>query len=285
MSLSNNNWGDGKTPERETNTKLFQWMEDLGADLRYAIKFIGYHPGFAILAIATLALGIGANTAIFSVVNAVVFRPLPYKDSSHLVTLHGNNPKIGYDGLMPVCDSDYAQLKQQSRSFDGLAAFKLQTSDLTATGDPERVQGVAATASLFPLLGAHPQIGRTFSEEEQQPGRESVILLSRPLWERKFNSSPAVLGHTVVLDNKSFQVIGVMPADFQFPNQPDYWSPLVLNTTCTKAVNVIARLNSGTPVQQAQTEFDLVRQRLDAAHHRNTSSWRVRIVFLKDDAS
>src|SRR5205807_1808330 len=128
----------------------FQRLKDLWADLRFAFRFTLRNPGFAIVATGTLALGIGANTAIFTVVNAVVFRPLPYKDSGRLITFHSTNPNLGYSGLTPICDSDYTEWKGQTRNVDGSAAFRSLASDLTSPGDPERVQGIAATSSLFP---------------------------------------------------------------------------------------------------------------------------------------
>src|SRR5260221_10322938 len=168
-------------------------MNSLVQDLSYALRQLRRSPGFTAVAIVTMALGIGANTAIFSIFNATLLRPLPYKDPDRLVILWSTIPRWGFSGPGSLTDPDYVQWEQQNQVFEQIAAFRGQTSNLTGSGIPERLLGSTASASLFPLLGAVPELGRVFSPEEQRPGYENVVVLSHGLWARRFGSDPLVL--------------------------------------------------------------------------------------------
>jgi hypothetical protein len=154
-------------------------MSGVLQDVRYALRQLRRSPGFTAVAVLTLALGIGANTAIFSIFNATLLRPLPYKDPGRLVILWSTIPRWGFSGPGSLTDPDYVQWQQQNQVFEQIAAFRGQTSNLTGRGIPERLAGSMATASLFPLLGVPPELGRVFSAEEQLPGHENVVLLSQ----------------------------------------------------------------------------------------------------------
>ena len=236
-------------------------------DLRYALRQIGRNPGFAAAAILTLALGIGATTSIFSIVNATLLRPLPYKDPGRLVMLWSTIPQFGFVGPGAVTDPDFAIWENENRVFDGIAAFHQQTSNLTGSGVPERLVGATATAGLFPLLGIGPELGRVFSREQQVPGHESVVLLSHRLWARRFGSDLGILGKDIRLDGKNYTVLGIMPAGFQFPNKPDFWIPMVLTADRGNASDeVIARLKPGITMQRAGDDIMLLLRRVDAGH-------------------
>lgn len=255
-------------------------MNSLLQDLGYALRQLRKSPGFTVVAVATLALGMGANTAIFSIFNATLLRPLPYKDPDRLVILWSTIPRLGYSGPGSLTDPDYAQWEEQNRVFEQIAAFRGQTSNLTGSGIPERLIGSTATASLFPMLGAAPELGRVFSGEEQLPGHEDVVLLSHRLWARRFASNPDLVGKPITLDGKSFTVLGVMPARFQFPNEADFWTPLLLTSDRSNAMDqIIARLKPDVTIERAVQDITLIAHRSSPE-----SSIQLSLAFLKDKA-
>jgi putative ABC transport system permease protein len=232
-------------------------------DLRFGARMLAKSPGFTAIALATLALGIGANTAIFSVVNAVLLRPLPFAASQRIVSIFEKLP--AFESNMPMNAPDFRAFSERQQSFDTLAIYSNKHFDLSGGGDPERLQGARASASLFPLLGIQPAIGRTFTQDEDQPGR-NVVLLSYGLWERRFAGDPNVLGRTISLDRLPYTVIGVMPASFQFPLKGDRWSGEPAEAWIPMAFtpyelqswgnmyndSVLARLKPGITLAQAQ---------------------------------
>ena len=255
-------------------------MSGVLQDVRYALRQLRRSPGFTAVAVLTLALGIGANTAIFSIFNATLLRPLPYKDPGRIVILWSTIPRWGFSGPGSLTDSDYVQSQQQNQVFDQIAAFRGQTSNLTGRGIPERLTGSAATASLFPLLGVPPELGRVFSAEEQLPGRENVVLLSHGLWARRFGSDPDIVGKPITLDGKSFTVRGVMPARLQFPNEADFWTPMVLTSDRSNATDqIIARLKREVTIECAGQDITLIAHRLNP-----DSSIQLSLAFLNDKA-
>ncbi|MGB6692035.1 MAG: ABC transporter permease [Terracidiphilus sp.] len=251
-------------------------------DLHFALRQLGKNPGFAMVTIVTLALGIGATTAIFSIFNATLLQPLPYKDPDSLVMLWSSMPMFGFVGPGALTDPDYAQWAQQNQVFEQIAAFRSgQTSNLTGVGVPERLLGVTATASLFPLLGVAPELGRAFNAEEQIPGHENVVLISHQLWARRFASNPEIVGKTIKLDGTDFTVVGIMPAGFQFPNEPDFLIPLVLTGDRSNATDqVVARLKPGLTLQRAAEDVTLIQHRLNPTHPHDDI--HLSFAFLKD---
>jgi putative ABC transport system permease protein len=255
-------------------------MSGVLQDVRYALRQLRRSPGFTAVAVLTLALGIGANTAIFSIFNATLLRPLPYKDPGRIVILWSTIPRWGFSGPGSLTDPDYVQWQQQNQVFDQIAAFRGQTSNLTGRGIPERLTGSTATASLFPLLGVPPELGRVFSAEEQLPGRENVVLLSHGLWARRFGSDPDIVGKSITLDGKSFTVRGVMPARLQFPNEADFWTPMVLTSDRSNATDqIIARLKREVTIERAGQDITLIAHRLNP-----DSSIQLSLAFLNDKA-
>ncbi|HLY60819.1 MAG TPA: ABC transporter permease [Terriglobia bacterium] len=260
-------------------------MANLITDIRYAFRMLAKSPGFTAVAVITLALGIGANTAIFSVVNAVLLRPLPYKGSDRLITFWGSNDQFGFSGPASVCDPDYAAWRDQSNAFEDMAGFRGATANLTGAGEPARLSGWEVTSSFFPLIGVRPAAGRLFLPEEEKPGRDHVVLISHKVSESRMGGESAAVGKAVKLDDEFFTVIGVMPAGFAFPNNADFWRPAELASNCHNAsLRIVARLKPGATMKSAQDGMTLVAQRLDAAAHKNNYGvWHLSPVRLQDE--
>ena len=242
-------------------------IADLLHDLRYAARLQRKNPGFTIVAVIALALGIGANTAIFSVVNTVLLRPLPYKDPERLVMVWEDASRHGYPRDTPAA-GNYSDWRDQNQVFEGMAAIADTSFNLTGSGEPERLEGRRVSANLFPLLGVEPQIGRVFTAAEDQPGGPRVVLLSYGLWQRRFGGDPNIAGQSLTLNGESYVVVGVMPARFQFPSSDDQaWVPIAF--TQQEAANrgrhylqVLARLKPGVSLAQAQSEMSTIATRL-----------------------
>jgi putative ABC transport system permease protein len=243
-------------------------------DLRYALRQLVKSPGFTAVAILTLSLGIGACTAVFSLVNALLIRPLPYKTPQELVLLW---QKFSAQGLnqIPVSAPEYLDYEKQTTSFEHIAAFDYTDLNLTAGDVPERVQGSVVTPSLFPLLGVAPIKGRVFTSDEFGEGRDGVVILSARLWQRRFNSDPNLVGKQIALNGRNFTVVGIMPAKFQFPlplfgiqggtfaGPVDIWKPIAftkdeLGSRGSRSYGVIGRLKNGVSSAQARAEIDTV---------------------------
>jgi putative ABC transport system permease protein len=242
-------------------------LTDFFQDLRYAGRMQLKNPGFTIVAVIALALGIGANTAIFSVVNSVLLRPLPYEDPDRLVMVWEDATKHGYPRDTPTA-ANFVDWRNQNTVFEGMAAIADESFNLTGTGDPERLEGRLVSANLFPLLGVDPQIGRTFTAAEDQPGSNKVVLLSHALWQRRFGGDNSIVDKPINLNGESYTVVGVMPARFQFPSSDDQvWAPIAFTSEDAANRNrhylqVLARLKSGTSLEQAQTEMHAIAARL-----------------------
>jgi putative ABC transport system permease protein len=242
-------------------------VADLLHDLRYAARLQRKNPGFTVVAVIALALGIGANTALFSVVNTVLLRPLPYKDPERLVMVWEDASRQGYPRDTPAA-ANFVDWRDQNQVFEGMAAMYDTSFNLTGTGDPERLEGRSVSASLFPLLGVEPQIGRVFTAAEDQPGAQRVVLLSYALWQQRFGGDPGIVGRSLTLNGEGYVVVGVMPARFQFPSSDDQaWVPIAF--TQEEAANrgrhylqVVARLKPGVSLGQAQSEMNTIGSRL-----------------------
>lgn len=239
-------------------------MESLLQDFKYGIRMFARKPGFTMIAVIALALGIGANTAIFSIINAVLLRPLPYSDPSKLVMIWQTIPanRMGIDRLPPSV-AQFIDWRERSKSFQTMTAITSVSMSLTGFGEPERVNGARVSANFFDLMGINPRIGRGFTASEDNPGSNRVIVISDGFWKRRFASAPNVIGKTLTFDNQSYTVIGIMPAGFQFPRsndmpaflkfpiQTDLWTPIAFTPDQIQAngdhyLAVMARLKTGT---------------------------------------
>jgi len=232
------------------------WFRGLWSDVRYGLRALRKNPGLTTVALITLSLGIGANAAIFSVVNAVLLRPLPFAEPDRLVRFWGSAPEMG----LPVFnypDAFYVYYRTRSRTLDPIAAYSSFSSTLTGAGDPERLRAVAVTADFFPLFGRQPHAGRTFRSEEEARDRNQVAVLGHGLWQRRFGSDPGMVGKAVVLDGKPFTVVGIAAPGFDFPSRAELWIPLgtdpqSLDCWCYRT---IGRLASGQKPEDAAREI------------------------------
>ena len=233
-------------------------MTSLSQDLRYALRTLLKHKGFTLLATLTLALGLGANTAMFSVLNTFLFRSLPYSQSSQLVRVFRTSP---YSQRWPHSIANFIDQRDKNTVFDKMAAYNFVNRNLVEQGQmAERLQGLAATADFFPLLGVAPARGRVFQPEEFEPEADNVIVLSDRFWTRHFGGDPNILGHTVQLDGKTVTIVGVMPPGFDHPilwGTVDFWQPLAFNAEQKKSrgtnfLSSFARLKPGISIEQAQ---------------------------------
>jgi putative ABC transport system permease protein len=244
-------------------------MHTIWQDLRFGVRMLLKKPGFTLIAVITLALGIGANTAIFSVVNAVLLRPLPYPAPEQLVVVQEMDVARGAADIgapMP----DYREWEKRNRSFSHIAAYSTNSYNISGTDEPERVAGAAVTTDFFPLLGINPAQGRGFVSEEGVYGKHHAVVLSDALWRRRFGNGTTLSGQTIRLNGESFTVVGVMPSGFGFPNNNVLlWTPLALrdddslNTRGNYWLSVIARLNQGVTREQAQNDLSNIFRQLE----------------------
>ncbi|HVX66610.1 MAG TPA: ABC transporter permease [Bryobacteraceae bacterium] len=258
----------------------FAWLDRLRQDLRYALRTFARAPGVTVVAVLSLALGIGATTAIFSVVNALLLRPLPYHDPQQLVSVAVTNRSLnlGVDEL-PLSIPILRLWQEHATSLQGLAAFMPLSFNLTGTGEPLRVAGARATANLFGIVGVRPALGRTFTVEEEEPGRSDVVVISDTLWKRSFGASPSVLGRKLRLDGQSYTIVGVMPPGFHYPDNGeritlfsgndriDLWKPIALDAgertdLGNFSFQVVGRLKPGIDAQRAQAELAALGEQL-----------------------
>ncbi len=195
-------------------------MENLLQDIRFGFRTLVKNPGFTLVAIIALALGTGANSAIFSVVNAVLLRPLPYGEPDRVMMVWGNNLKTG-DKQYSISVPDFNDYREQSTTFEQMASFVYEDFNLLSGDEPEHVQGTIVASGFFDTLGVKAMLGRTFSPEEGQPGANRVVVISNGLWKRRFGSDNGLLGQTINLNGASFTVIGITPPDFQSPEKGD----------------------------------------------------------------
>src|ERR1700719_2195091 len=244
-------------------------MESFLQDCRYAVRMLARNPGFTLIAVLALALGIGANSAIFSLVNAVILKPLPYEKPEQLVQLWMRFTNIGIPNDQNwVSAPEFVDL-QQNQSLSHLAAISSDSFNINISGTPERIDSAVVSTSFFPLLGVQAQLGRVFLPEEGQPGRQHVVLLSDGLWRRRFGADPAIPGRKVVMNGQSYLITGVLAPGFQMPLESDVWTPLVFSAADLNPNNrgnhnyqVIARIKPGLSLEQAHADMDVVSQRI-----------------------
>ncbi len=260
-------------------------MRTLFQDLRYTIRQLWKSPGFTVTAVLTLAIGIGANTAGFSIMDAVVFRPLAVPDLKHVVVVyeqknHGDDQQVAL--------ANFADWKRQSRSFEELAAYSDAHMSLTGSGDASQVWADYASPSFFSVLRTNALLGRLFDQSETQPGRNSVAVLSYPFWNSHFGADPRIVGRTVELDQHAYTVIGVMPKTMQYPSRADVYLPLAptdaqwANRTLHNFI-VVGRLRKGVTPGQAQADLNTIARHLSEAYPDTNLGWQARVSTLLAD--
>ncbi len=255
-------------------------MENWLKDIRYAFRFLKRNPTFTLIVTCTLALGIGANTAIFSIINAVLLKPLPFKSPDRLVMIWETLVKAGIDHV-PASAPNYFDWKEQSRSFEDMAAIFAMPEygfNLAINGVAERMPGGQASASLLPTLGVQPLLGRNFLPEEDKPGAAPVILLSVGLWKRRFGSDPTVIGKSILVDSAPHTVVGVLPTEIQSLANVDIWVPTALNRSAPRGdhiVGVIARLKPGVSISKGQAEMETIARQIAQQTGVNSDQWGI----------
>lgn len=256
-------------------------------DLRYGVRLLTKSPWFLLAAVVTLSLGIGANTAIFSAVNAVLLRPLPFRDPQRVVRLWENNLQKGRT-RNPVSPPNFIDWREQNQVFEEVAAYSSWNPNVTGTASAERVQGVQVSVNLFQLLGVNPEAGRSFDAADNQSTDNRVVVISHGLWQRRFASDPNAVNSTLMLNGNSYILVGVMPPDFQFPlgaEKKDLWVPLSfdaddLKGRATRYLSVVARLKPGVTIDQARSEMQSVATQTAEQYPQTNSGWSVTIVPL-----
>ena len=274
-------------------------MNTIWQDISYGVRVLVRDRTITLVAVIALALGIGANTAIFSVVNALLFRGLPYKDADRLVMLWETNPQIqvGFD-LLPVSVGAFDDWQKRSESFEHVSVLESVRYAVVGAGRPERVAGVNTSASFFSVVGVSPTLGRTYTEEEDRPGANHVVVISHSLWQTRFGGDPDVCGKTMLLDGVPYNILGVMPRGFQFPRAADLpsfyqlpprtevWTPAgftegQIANRGSHTKSVIAKLKPGVTFGQAQAEIDAIAGR-NAQQFADSQGWGARLVPLKE---
>lgn len=274
-----------------TFVRSFTWPENVRQDLKYSLRRLVRDPGFTLIAVATLGLGIGVNTAVFSVVNGVLLNPLPYPEPDRLVAVYSRTADTPRDSSSYPNFLDWVR---HNRSFSDLAAFRPDDLNLTGLGQPERVRAEMVSGSFFRLLGVQPILGRTLSAADDQLGASSVVLISERLWQRKFGSSPTALDQTLTLSGTSYVIVGVIPATFHFDArnfQPsDVYLPIgswnapeFRNRKVSMAMDVVGRLKPGVTLEQAASDMQAVARGLADAYPEANHGTGITLVPLKSD--
>ncbi|HKD91476.1 MAG TPA: ABC transporter permease [Terriglobales bacterium] len=263
-------------------------MNTLALDIRYGLRMLAKSPAFTAIAVLTLALGIGANTTLFSIVNGVLLNPLGYPHSNELVVIDGQAP--GYDRA-PIAYLNFLDWQRMAHTFSSMAVYRSQDYNLTGTDEGERLSGYQVSSDFFPTLRIKPSLGRAFRSDDDQLGAAPVVIISGGLWQRKFGSSPDVLGRTMLLNGASYMIIGVVPADFSFyGNQRDVYTPIgqwsdpsFRDRRISVSARAFGRLKPGVTVEQAQADMDAIARDLAAAYPQANENLGIALVSMKDD--
>src|SRR5436190_6279848 len=262
-------------------------MNTLLQDLRYGVRMLLKHKGFTAVAVLALALGIGANTAIFSLVNGVLLRPPPFPDAERIVSIEGKNPAAAGVTESNISFLDFTSWSQQTDLFASTAAYWTGTANFGADGaEPERVPRAGVTTGFFSVLGVQPVLGRTFVRDDDKGWPQTVAIISHGLWKRRFGSDPAIIGKQVQMSSMPLTIIGIMPPGFEYPEQTQIWVPTAVNLSQEPRDNrvwsAIARLNPGIDLKQAQTHLSAISAQLDKQFHQTNNGWDVNLSPLQE---
>ena len=261
-------------------------MKTLWQDLRYGARMLLKNPGFTSIAVITLALGIGANASIFSVVNAVLLRPLPFKEPERLIMIR--ETKIPQFPEFSVSPGNFLDWKRRNTVFERLVAVRTPSFNLIGTGDPEQLIGMRVTDGFFAILGAKPELGREFLPEEDQPGRNNVVILSHGLWQRRFGGDPKIMDQTITLSGQIYTVIGVMPATFSFGgSETALWTPMGFTSDDAQNhgghfLSAIGQLKPGATLEQARSEMSAIAGQLAQEYPDANAGWNVKLLPLQE---
>src|SRR6204780_1846777 len=258
--------GIEQVKENVRSSRAGAWLDVLGQDGGFGIRVLIKNPGFTLVAVLALALGIGANTAMFSIVNSVLLRPLPYAQPDRLVKIWTRFTNIGLpDDQNWISAPEFRDITELNKSLSDVAAFTNVNFNVTTSGTANRVLGAQVSPSFFGILGVNAERGRVFAKEEGEKGHDNVLLLSHGLWERRFGADPAITGKQIIANGQSFPVVGILPAGFDYPNQSEMWSPLSFapddlspNNRGNHGLEMVGRLKPGLTFAQARADLDLV---------------------------
>ncbi|HSE36070.1 MAG TPA: ABC transporter permease, partial [Blastocatellia bacterium] len=267
-------------------------MEALFRDIRFGLRMLGKSPAITLVAVISLALGISANTVIFSVVNSILLRSLPFHEPERIALVWGNSPAEGNDRTQ-VSATDVHDWRQQNTVFEDVTTYSNWSATLIGDGEAERVHGIQVGDGYFSIMKATPLFGRTFLPEEQEEGKDFVIVLSYGLWQRSFGGDPNVIGQKISLSTRPYTVVGVMPADFQpLPTslvdpRGEFYRPVAEppddHERSARHLRAIARLKPGVTMEQAQADMNVIAGRIEQQHPRDNTGYGVRLVSLPED--
>ncbi|MGH9445219.1 MAG: ABC transporter permease, partial [Terriglobia bacterium] len=276
--------------ERYYEAHRWLWLDYLIQDVRYGLRQLRRNPGFTTVAVLTLALGIGANTAIFSVVNSVLLQPLPYRDPSRIVMVYHVPPAKSFPGMtkFSVSPANYLDWRNQNRVFEPLAIYGFRGMTLNGTVQPEAVRAAKVSAGFFSALGVRPRVGRVFAPDEERAGHANEVILGNAFWHAHFGSNRNIVGQHLRFDQQVYTIIGIMPPNFRLPDWAQIWVPLAW-TAKDRAVRdnhnylVVARLRPGTTIKQAQNDMDVISNRLAREYPNDDAGWGAVVVPLRQD--
>ncbi|MGH9852127.1 MAG: ABC transporter permease, partial [Blastocatellia bacterium] len=281
--------GVEQAKERSRDARGVRWIEEFWQDLRYGARILWTNPGFTLTAMLTLALGIGANTVIFSVINAVLLRPLPYHDPDRLMVIR--ETKLPETNDSQVSPAAFLVWQKQSTVFAPLEATTVRYFNLTDEINPERVRGMPSTHGFLPMLGMRPMIGRDFLPEEDRPGHNRVVILGYNLWQRRFGGDPNILSRVITLDDQPYTVIGVTaPPTGLRMEETDVWTPLAITAEQAQQYDsrylmACGRLKPGATIEEARLEMSLIANNLAKQYPDSNTGWNVRVLSLLDYAA
>src|SRR5580692_493574 len=261
-------------------------LNSISRDLQYALRTLRRNPGFACVSVLALGLGIGANSAIFTVVNSVLLQPLRFQKPAQLVVVRERNLKAGFPQFS-LSPGNYLDFRDHNHSFSGIAAIGRQGFNLSGNAEPERLQGARVSHNFFDVLGRRPALGRAFTTEEAQLGSNHVIILSFGLWQRHFAGRRDALGQTLKLNDELYTVVGVMPSDFDFPSRAQIWTPLALNLENWQQrgghyLGVIGRLKEGSSLTAAQADLNTIAAVAEQNFPNSNAGWDTTLSSLQE---
>jgi len=270
-------------------------MDTLFQDIRFGLRMLLKAPGFTAVAVIVLALGIGANTAIFSVVNAVLLRPLPYPQPDRLVQVWHTPPQSSFPGMtrFSVSPANYIDWANQNHSFEQMAIYGFSGFNLTGKGEPESILATRVSSNFFSVLRTQPMAGRVFTSEEDSSGHGKVVVISHSFWQSHFAANPNVIGQTISLNSETYTIVGIMPAKFAFPTSSDpkfqtqMWTPIAW-TDKDRAVRgnhnylVIGRLKLDANLEQAKAEMNTISSRLEQQYPADNKGWGATVIPMRE---
>ena len=282
--------GVDQVQEKVREIRMGQFIETAWRDVRFGVRALVHSPIFSVVTVLSLALGIGANTAIFSVVNGLLLRPLPYPEPEQIVHVWHTPPQQSFPGLdrFSVSPANYVDWKAQSSAFEQMAVYTYTGLSLSTSNDPLPVIGAAVSSDFFSVLRSNAVQGRTFTPDEERPGRDQVVVIGHGLWQRAFGANPNFIGQTLTLNSRSFTVVGIMPAGFEFPREAELWVPLAWDEKerQTRSIHdylVVARLKQNVSLDQAQAEMSTISSRLEQQYPEENTGWGAVVIPLRED--